>query len=152
MKMFQLGLLAGFVVFLGAWDPQCGETQNPVEQCKAECPLDAVGPGYEYCGENGLLYASHCYMDCEGVAEDETFALCLENRRVLECQADEDCVGVPIDCCGCENGGESVVVNTTYVHRVTQPAEEICQELSCLTVFLCQPYGCYNQLCGFVED
>ena len=101
-----------------------------------ECPSFAapIGEGYDAgcdavdCEEsNGVCPAveatcdsGECVMICSPIQTDRTCSFgfvrddagCLTNAcaapesEITECESDTDCVQIPADCCGCENGGQ----------------------------------------------
>jgi len=54
------------------------------------------------------------------------------------CRADSDCVQVPTDCCGCENGGESKAVSKNFRGYFAEERARKCNNVACLTVYVCE--------------
>lgn len=56
----------------------------------------------------------------------------------VACQVDEDCVLVPADCCGCNNGGKSIAVHKSQQESYKSNLQRQCSSLpTCKTVYLC---------------
>jgi len=99
------------------WEQACEDVSSqcdPVEQPGAEamcasgsCVLQCLPVVCDQTFENGYATDSLGCLKCEGAGSAPP--------AVAECQADADCIRVPADCCGCENGGDDTAVASSSV-------------------------------------
>jgi len=56
---------------------------------------------------------------------------------VYSCLRDNDCIMVPLDCCGCNMGGKSTAINSMYKEEWESRRKEKCKDTVCMAVYLC---------------
>lgn len=66
------------------------------------------------------------------------------------CVSDINCVKVDLDCCGCENGGNSIAVNKLYSNILDKSDDKKCEGMICFTMYNClegRVPKCVNNIC-----
>lgn len=56
-----------------------------------------------------------------------------------ECHKDQDCVMVPVDCCGCTAGGKQRAVPRSSQDRIEREQARRCRETACVDVMSSDP-------------
>lgn len=59
-------------------------------------------------------------------------------NELKACKIDGDCLEVPADCCGCENGGKSTAANRRFKGYFAENRAKECRNVACLTINVCE--------------
>jgi hypothetical protein len=122
-------------------DGKCDESQTVEFPCQQDCLTDADCPEGMHCrvtagGEGNCVADGSCqdvdecqglpHDDCPGSFECQNGNCVWACSEVPGCSADNDCVKVPGDCCGCEMGGAEFAVHRDGKDQYLEELGQFC--------------------------